>query len=184
MILAVTLEGLTQAEMARAYEVSEATVSRWLAGIDRRRRRVRTSITTPHSSPIKGSRCRNTVDREPARRAHCGEALTPGRTRSNGTSSTPARTVSVSTIRRRLARRRVDEPEPEEDDRSRAYIRFEADLPNETWQSDFTHWRLTNGADTEVLSWLDDHSRYALSVTAHQPSQRRHRRRHVRPYRR
>ena len=44
---------------------------------------------------------------------------------------------------------------------------FEADLPNETWQSDFTHYRLTGGADTEVLVWLDDHSRYALSVTAH-----------------
>ena len=35
------------------------------------------------------------------------------------------------------------------------------------WQSDFTHYRLTGGADTEVLVWLDDHSRYALSVTAH-----------------
>ena len=26
---------------------------------------------------------------------------------------------------------------------------------------------LSTGADTEVLVWLDDHSRYALSVTAH-----------------
>ena len=34
-------------------------------------------------------------------------------------------------------------------------------------QSDFTHYRLADGADTEVLTWLDDHSRYALSVTAH-----------------
>jgi transposase InsO family protein len=42
-------------------------------------------------------------------------------------------------------------------------------LPNETWQSDFTHWRLSDGTDVEVLAWLDDHSRYALSVTAHQP---------------
>ncbi len=30
-----------------------------------------------------------------------------------------------------------------------------------------THWRLASCADVEVLSWLDDHSRYALSVTAH-----------------
>ena len=35
------------------------------------------------------------------------------------------------------------------------------------WQSDFTHWRLATGADTEIITWLDDHSRYALSVTVH-----------------
>jgi hypothetical protein len=45
-------------------------------------------------------------------------------------------------------------------------------MPNETWQADFTHYRLTRpdgqpGADTEILTWLDDCSRYALSVTAH-----------------
>ena len=30
-----------------------------------------------------------------------------------------------------------------------------------------THARLHDGSDVEVLTWLDDHSRYALSVTAH-----------------
>ena len=40
-------------------------------------------------------------------------------------------------------------------------------MPNERWQSDFTHYPLASGADTEILTWLDDHSRYALSVTAH-----------------
>jgi hypothetical protein len=30
-----------------------------------------------------------------------------------------------------------------------------------------THYRLANGAEVEILSFLDDHSRYALSVTAH-----------------
>nr|WP_238164612.1 DDE-type integrase/transposase/recombinase [Kribbella pittospori] len=43
---------------------------------------------------------------------------------------------------------------------------------HECWQSDFTHYRLTtragrSGLDVEIISWLDDHSRYALSVTAH-----------------
>jgi hypothetical protein len=41
--------------------------------------------------------------------------------------------------------------------------------PNEMWQSDFIHWRLADGTDVEVLNWLDDHSRYLLSCTAHQP---------------
>src|SRR4029450_12505760 len=57
-------------------------------------------------------------------------------------------------------------PEPKKRPRT-SYIRFEADLPNECWQSDFTHWRLADGTDSEILTWLDDHARYALSVTAH-----------------
>ena len=40
-------------------------------------------------------------------------------------------------------------------------------MPNETWQSDFTHCRLTDGTDVEILTWLDDCTRYALRVTAH-----------------
>jgi transposase InsO family protein len=47
-------------------------------------------------------------------------------------------------------------------------------MPNQTWQSDFTHYRLTQpngtpGPDAEILTWLDDCSRYALTVTAHAP---------------
>jgi transposase InsO family protein len=45
-------------------------------------------------------------------------------------------------------------------------------MPNETWQTDFTHYRLTQpdgspGADVEILPWLDDCTRYAVRVTAH-----------------
>ena len=43
------------------------------------------------------------------------------------------------------------------------------------WQVDFTHYRLTRpdgtpGTDAEILCFLDDHSRYALSVTCHHQS--------------
>jgi len=48
-----------------------------------------------------------------------------------------------------------------------SYLRFEADLPNETSQSDFTHWRFRSGAGIEILTFIDDHSREALSVDAH-----------------
>jgi hypothetical protein len=44
--------------------------------------------------------------------------------------------------------------------------RFEASAPNELWQSDFTHWRLADGSEVEIISWLDDHSRYLLACTA------------------
>ena len=40
-------------------------------------------------------------------------------------------------------------------------------MPNETWQSDFTHYRLATGVDVEIISWLDDCTRYALHCTAH-----------------
>lgn len=50
-----------------------------------------------------------------------------------------------------------------------ARLTLHAEQPNETWQADFTHHRLADGTDIEILIWLDDHSRYALSVTAHRP---------------
>jgi transposase InsO family protein len=75
-------------------------------------------------------------------------------------------TVSAATISRYLARAGLVVPEPRKRPKS-SYLRFEAEQPNECWQSDFTHYPLAGGAGTEVLTWLDDHSRLALSVTAH-----------------
>jgi transposase InsO family protein len=79
--------------------------------------------------------------------------------------------VSRSTISRHLTAAGLVTPEPKKRPKS-SYIRFEASMPNETWQSDFTHYRLTRpdggpGADVEIISWLDDCTRYALDVTAH-----------------
>lgn len=80
-------------------------------------------------------------------------------------------TVSRATIARHLAKAGLVVPEPKKKPKS-SYIRFQAAMPNETWQADFTHYRLTKadgrpGADCEILTWLDDCSRYALSVTVH-----------------
>ncbi len=82
------------------------------------------------------------------------------------------RRPSTSTIRRILHRAGLIIPEP----RKRptvSYVRFQMAQPNEMWQSDFIHWRLADGTDVEILNWLDDHSRYLLSCTAHQPVTRR-----------
>jgi transposase InsO family protein len=73
--------------------------------------------------------------------------------------------VSPATISRYLARAGLVIPEPSKRPKS-SYIRFAAEQPNECWQADFTHYPLADGTGTEVLTWLDDHSRYALSVTA------------------
>ncbi|MGZ5385468.1 MAG: DDE-type integrase/transposase/recombinase, partial [Acidimicrobiia bacterium] len=75
-------------------------------------------------------------------------------------------TVSRATIARQLAKAGLVTPEPKKKPKS-AYIRFEARMPNETWQSDFTHYPLADGTDVEILSWLDDCTRYAVRVTAH-----------------
>jgi transposase InsO family protein len=74
--------------------------------------------------------------------------------------------VSPATISRYLSRAGLVTPEPKKRPKA-SYIRFQAEQPNECWQADFTHYPLADGTGTEILSWLDDHSRYALSVTAH-----------------
>jgi len=71
---------------------------------------------------------------------------------------------SVSTIRRILHAAGLVTPEPRKRPRS-SWIRFEAAAPNELWQSDVTHWRLADGTEVEICSWLDDHSRYLLACT-------------------
>jgi transposase InsO family protein len=73
-----------------------------------------------------------------------------------------------ATVSRILKEAGLITPQPRKRPRS-SYLRFEMAQPNEMWQSDFIHWRLLDGADVEVLNWLDDHSRYLLSCTAHRP---------------
>lgn len=72
---------------------------------------------------------------------------------------------ATSTIRRVLHAAGLVVPEPRKRPRS-SWIRFEAAAPNELWQSDFTHWRLADGTEVEIIDWLDDHSRYLLGLTA------------------
>jgi len=165
--LSVTVEGLTQAETARRYEVSESFVSRLLArwrveGDAAFEARSRRPLTSPSAIPA------GTVELI----LNLREQLTD-----EGLDAGPATivwhlqhrhhiTVSAATVRRRLVAAGLIEPEPRKRPRA-SYIRFQAELPNEMWQTDFTHWRLADRTEVEVLTWLDDHSRYALSVTAH-----------------
>ena len=79
--------------------------------------------------------------------------------------------VSRSSISRYLTAAGLVTPEPKKRPKS-SYIRFQASMPNETWQSDFTHYRLTHPqgrprVDVEIITWLDDCTRYALHISAH-----------------
>ena len=80
-------------------------------------------------------------------------------------------TLSRTTVHRILTRHGAITPQPKKRPKS-SYIRFQATMPNQTWQSDFTHYRLTHadgqpGADVEIITWLDDCTRYALHLSAH-----------------
>ena len=74
--------------------------------------------------------------------------------------------VSAASVSRHLTAAGLITPSPQKRPKS-SYIRFAAEQPNERWQADFTHWPLAHGSHVEILCWIDDHSRYALSVTAH-----------------
>ncbi len=72
---------------------------------------------------------------------------------------------SVATIWRILKRNGLIAPQPHKRPRS-SFIRFEAKLPNETWQLDSTPWQLADGGPVEILNFLDDRSRLALASTS------------------
>ncbi len=73
------------------------------------------------------------------------------------------RAPSVSSIWRILRRRGVVVPEPHKRPRS-SFIRFEAELPNQLWQTDATHWALSDGSPVEILNIVDDHSRLLVAA--------------------
>jgi transposase InsO family protein len=76
-----------------------------------------------------------------------------------------AEVPALSTIHRVLRRRGFVTPQPQKRPRS-SWIRFESDLPNETWQSDMTHWHLKDDQPVEIINFVDDCSRAALSSVA------------------
>ena len=76
--------------------------------------------------------------------------------------------MSRATIHRILVRAGTVTPDPSKRPRS-SYIRFEADAAERVLAVRL-HPLPTppaTGRDVEIISWLDDHSRYALDVTAH-----------------
>ena len=167
VIAAVVVEGRTHADVAAQYGLSRSwvtrLVARWRAegdaAFEPRSRRPRTS---PTRIPDEATDLIVALRVELA-----GEGLDAGpATIAWHLERRHQLTVSPSTIRRRLVAAGLVAPEPRKRPRS-SYVRFAADLPNECWQTDFTHTRLADGADAEVLTWLDDCSRYATSVTAH-----------------
>lgn len=169
VITAVVLEGRPVAEVAAAYGVHRAWVYKLLAryrtegeaAFEPRSRR-------PNTSP--GATPPQVVDLVVKLRTQLHTAGLDAGPDTIGWHLAHHHDISLSraTIARILTRAGLVTPEPRKRPKS-SLIRFQADLPNQTWQSDFTHWPLADGTDTEILSFLDDHSRCLLACTAHTP---------------
>ncbi|MDO8942343.1 MAG: IS481 family transposase [Desulfobacterales bacterium] len=167
IVTSLVVEGRSKAEVAKDYGVTyrwvHTLVSRYLAGgweaIEPRSRRPLTSPTKT-SPEIEAAILALRQSLQKAGHDAGPHTIAAHLHRQNG--SSPA----VSTIWKILTRHELIVPEPKKRPRS-SYLRFQAELPNETWQSDFTHWRLQSGTGVEILTFLDDHSRLALTVTAY-----------------
>jgi transposase InsO family protein len=167
VITAVVREGRSQGEVARAYGVSQGWVSRLVsryreegeAAFEPRSRRPKTSpAAIPETAAELIVRLRKDL---------AGQGLDAGpHTICWHLEHHHRIRVSAATVSRYLARAGLVTADPAKRPKS-SYLRFAAQLPNECWQSDFTHYPLSDGTDAEVLTWLDDHSRYALRITAH-----------------
>jgi len=167
VITAVVTERRSQGEVARAYGVSRGWVSRLVAryraegeaAFEPRSRRPKTSPAAVSDAAVE------LIIR--LRKELAGQGLDAGpdticwHLRHHHQVS-----VAPATVSRYLMRAGLVTPEPRKRPKS-SYIRFQAEQPNECWQSDFTHYRLAGGTGAEILTWLDDHARYALSVTGH-----------------
>jgi transposase InsO family protein len=172
VITAVITEGRSQGEVARAYGVFQGWVSRLAA----RYRAEGEAAFEPRSRRPKTSP--NAISDATAgliielRKDLAGRGLDAGPdTICWHLAQHHHITVAPATVSRYLTRAGLVTPEPAKRPKS-SYIRFAAEQPNQCWQSDFTHYQLTwpdgrPGADTEILCWLDDHSRLVLHLTCH-----------------
>ena len=166
IITAVTVQRLSQGQAARQFGVSKSWVSKVMAryraqgeqafeAASRRPHRSPTALPEQVVQAIVAER-----DRLTAAGLDAGAETISWHLRARGI------TVARTSIHRTLVRSSKVVADPRKRPRS-SYTRFEADLPNECWQSDFTHYPLSTGTDSEIITWLDDHSRMALHISAH-----------------
>ena len=167
VIEAVLVEGRSYREVARALGVSKSWVGKVVGrfregGYEALVPRSRAPGHIPHRTPaevedeivrLRGELTRAGFD--------AGAATIHYHLTAKGLEHVP----SVSTVWRVLKRRGLVNPQPHKRPRS-SWVRFEASLPNERWQSDVTHWRLACGTQVDILNFLDDHSRLIVASEA------------------
>lgn len=167
IVLSVVEGGLSVAEAARRFAVSR----RWIHTLLARYRDGGIEAVGPRSRAPRARPAR-TSDEVRAeilelRATLTAEGLDAGAESIHDRLRSPQRTPpSISTIWRILRTGGTVTPQPHKRPRS-SWTRFEAALPNETWQSDVTHWHLADDTTVEIITWLDDHSRMIMHISVH-----------------
>jgi transposase len=166
LVDAVVLEGRSCREVARAHGVSKS----WVAKLVARYRSGGYEAIAPRSKAATRVANKSSTELEDRivrlRKELTDQGFDAGaQTIHYHLSLSDPTPPSVSTIWRILKRRGFVEPQPHKRPRS-SYIRFEASLPNETWQSDVTMWALKDGTQVEILNFLDDFSRVCVAAKA------------------
>jgi transposase InsO family protein len=159
LVDAVVLEKRSYRDVARAHGVSKSWVAKLVAryragGYDAVSARSKAATKVANRSP---GELEDRVVRLRKELAESGFDAGP-QTIHYHLSLTDPTPPSVSTIWRILKRRGFVTPQPHKRPRS-SYVRFEAKLPNELWQSDITVYELADGTKAEILNFLDDFSR-------------------------
>jgi transposase InsO family protein len=166
LIMSVVVEGRTKSEVARDYGVTR----QWVQTLVRRYELEGEAAFEPRSRRPRTNPNRIAGDVE--------QAITEWRKRlAEAGLDAGAETIawhlreqighcpSVATVWRVLARRGFITPQPHKRPRS-SWRSFVAELPNELWQADITHWQLVTGVEVEILDIIDDHSRLLVGATA------------------
>ena len=163
VIASVKVEGRSKSEVARDYKISRYWVQQLLkryeaegdAAFQPRSRR-------PHTNPRAVSldledrivRLRKTLSKQ-------GLDAGAETIRTHLQTAGADRLPSTSTIWRILTRRGFVTAQPRKRPKG-AGKSFCADMPNERWQADITHWQLADATSVEILNIVDDHSRLNL----------------------
>jgi transposase InsO family protein len=152
-------EGANIAALCRHFGISRKTGYKWLARAAQGETTFADRSRRPHSSPW-----RTTPEREAAVLAKRQEQAAWGGRKLHhalarqGMVQPPA----PSTITAILRRHGLLAPEPV----PRDFVRFAHAAPNDLWQLDFMGHRALDAGRVHPLSVLDDHSRFALTLTA------------------
>jgi transposase len=166
LVEAHVLEGRSVSELAAAHGVHRSWIYKLLAryragGYGALEPRSRAPRSSPNRTPAEVARAIIALRRRLEAEGHdCGAA-----TIAYHLAERFEQVPSVSTIWRVLKKEGLVVSQPQKRPRS-SLIRFEAELPNEMWQADVTHWSLAGAGHAEILNMLDDHSRLFLASRA------------------
>lgn len=166
LVEAHLLEGRSVSELAAAHGVHRSWIYKLLArhragGYGALERRSRAPRSSPRRISAETAQAIVALRKQLEAEGHDCGAATIACHLAEQMDSVP----SVSTIWRVLRKEGLVSPQPQKRPRS-SLLRFEAELPNEMWQADVTHWPLAGDRHAEILNMLDDHSRLFVASRA------------------